>query len=427
MRSRRDLLVGSGLALGGLLLPRRAPARRASSAPERRFLFVVARGGWDTTMVFTPCFDNPLIDMEAEAALAEINGISFVDHADRPSVRAFFETWGDRAAVLNGMEVRSVTHERCERLLLTGGASATADDWPTLIAASSAEALLLPHLVVYGSAYASHYPSQVVRLGNNGQLADLLDGSALEQSYLSLRHLSAGSTDAVDALVRARVSAAASAAARGRPAAVAQGYGEALDTLQTLLGLSSELNLDPDDVGCTRDPAQDAGAILECFERGLSRCGMVQYDGWCGEGWDTHSNNDKQSVHYELLFEALNTIMSDLSGRTGPSGGALMDEVTIVVLSEMGRHPQLNDGGGRDHWTFTSAMLIGSGVRGGQVVGALDDGFMGRPIDLGTGEPDSAGTSVIPGHLGATLLALADLDPGEFLPGGEQPIEALLD
>lgn len=426
MRSRRDLLVGAGLALGGLVVPRLGRARRPSGSPERRFLFVIAKGGWDTTMVFTPCFDNPLVDMEPDATLAEAGGLAFVDHEDRPGVRTFFESWGDRAAVINGMEVRSVTHERCERLLLTGAGSNDADDWPTLIAASSTEALLMPHLVVYGSAFASSFTSQVVRLGNNGQLPDLLSGDALERSHLSLRPFTEGIDARVDEFVRRRVAAGAASAGRGRAQTVLEGYGTALDTLDELAALSGELNLAPSDAGCTRDPAQDAMSVFECFERGLSRCGMVQYDGWCGEGWDTHSNNDKQSTHFELLFEGLNTIMADLATRSSPSGGALIDEVTVVVLSEMGRHPQLNGGGGKDHWTYTSAMLVGAGVRGGQVVGELDEGFMGRPVHLGTGAPDAAGTSLVPAHLGATLLALADVDPGDFLPGGEQPIAAVL-
>jgi len=96
------------------------------------------------------------------------------------------------------------------------------------------------------------------------------------------------------------------------------------------------------------------------------------------------------------------------------------------VLSEMGRHPQINDSGGRDHWTYTSAMLLGAGVRGGQVIGELDEDFQGRPVDLVTGEARDDGTGLVPGHLGATLLALGGVDPGDVLTGGEGVIEAAL-
>jgi uncharacterized protein (DUF1501 family) len=53
----------------------------------------------------------------------------------------------------------------------------------------------------------------------------------------------------------------------------------------------------------------------------------------------------------------------DLRHYPGHAGGLLSDEVVVVLISEMGRFPQRNTGGGNDHWTYTSAMLVGPGVR----------------------------------------------------------------
>ena len=96
-----------------------------------------------------------------------------------------------------------------------------------------------------------------------------------------------------------------------------------------------------------------------------------------------------------------------------------------MVFSEMGREPRLNSWGGRDHWTFTSAMLVGSGIRGNQTIGALDLYGQGQPIDLETGIVRDGGTALLPEHLGATLLALGDVDPEEFL-DSPRPIEAVM-
>ena len=41
--------------------PRRVPAN------DRKFVFVFAPGGWDTTRVFADGLDNPNVDMEALA------------------------------------------------------------------------------------------------------------------------------------------------------------------------------------------------------------------------------------------------------------------------------------------------------------------------------------------------------------------------
>ena len=147
---------------------------------------------------------------------------------------------------------------------------------------------------------------------------------------------------------------------------------------------------------------------------------MIRYKGWCAEGWDTHQGIELQSLNFADLFTYLDGILSDLAAREG-----LADRVTIVVFSEMGRAPQLNTWGGKDHWTFTSAMLIGAGIAGGQVIGRLDDDGIGLPVDLDSGEPSGSGAALSPDHLGATLLALADRDPGDVV-GASDPITAAL-
>jgi hypothetical protein len=424
---RRDLLKAlPGLGLAALVPGlARGQATVSEHVSEHKFLFIVAYGGWDTTAVFTPVFDNPAVDNEADATTAEFGDLRFVDHPARPAVRNFFDRWGEQSCLINGIEVRSVTHEACKRILLTGSAGASGDDWPSLLAARSRNELALPHLVVYGSAITTQHVSDVVRVGSHGQLLDLLDGTALSQSGLDPNALPSDVDALIDQALAERVADYANERT-GSASRFGTNYGRALEGLGTLEGLADDLNLVAVGTGCSRDAAEDAGIVLDAFERGLSRCGMVEDDGWCGEGWDTHANNGLQSTNFELLFGYLDQIMTDLQSRSSPSGGALADEVTVVVLSEMGRHPQLNAGGGRDHWTFTSALLLGSGVQGGQVIGAMDENFQGLPVDLRTGELRSDGTGLVPGHLGATLLALGGEDPGQVLSGGYEPIEGAL-
>jgi len=103
----------------------------------------------------------------------------------------------------------------------------------------------------------------------------------------------------------------------------------------------------------------------------------------------------------------------------------LADETVVVVISEMGRTPNLNEEDGKDHWPFTSALIVGPGIDGGRTAGGFDENFYGKLIDPDTGEVSQDGIDLSAGSFGATLLALAGIDYEEYLPG-YQAITGLL-
>jgi uncharacterized protein (DUF1501 family) len=352
MLKRRAFLAAASASMLSL------PLLGSHRGSDRKFLFIFADGGWDTTKAFTPMFGRASVDMEAHATLANENGITFTDSELRPAVRTFFETYGDRACVVNGIEVPEITHARCRRLAFTGLANAGGAAWGETLGAHARGSVLAPYLALLGPS-STRLPG-----GSEEPLPSWLDG-ALE-----------GCGDG------------------GRSRA-------------------------------DRSTASDAMIALDCFERGITRCAAVRNSGWLGAGWDTHTDDGLQEKHFEQLFGSINAILADLDARTATDGSRLSEQVTIVVMSEMGRAPKLNARGGRDHGRFTSAMLVGSGIRGGQVVGEMDESFRGRPVDLASGEATDAGTLLAPGHLGATLLALGDVAPASA--GlAERPIEAVL-
>ncbi len=356
-RRQFNALLAAGLAAPAGLT---GGSCRAAPASERRFIFVFCDGGWDQTTVFSPTFDSGEIPDEAGAQPAEIGGLTFVDHEDRPSVRAFFEGYADRTAFLNGFEVPSIAHERCKQLLLTGRSDAVVDDWPSILAARSSGGLLLPSLVLSGPSFSADYIAGVVRLGDQGQLAELLSGEALTHSVQSVSGLGADAASLTDAYLRGRARAHAAAAGRGQPSRFAEHYADSLDDLLALQGVVDDLELEAAGSGDLVDRLKPA---FSAFEAGLSRTAMVRFMGYADAGFDTHAENSRQSQHFEMLFDQLLRIQEALGSRPGRGGGALADEVVLVVCSEMGRTPQLNDGQGKDHWTYTSAMLVGPGVR----------------------------------------------------------------
>lgn len=87
------------------------------------------------------------------------------------------------------------------------------------------------------------------------------------------------------------------------------------------------------------------------------------------DAWDTHRSNFPILKQWNLpqLDQTVGALFADLDTR------GLLDETLILFLSEMGRTPQVNANGGRDHWTYCySTFLAGAGIRGGTICGASD-------------------------------------------------------
>ncbi len=101
-------------------------------------------------------------------------------------------------------------------------------------------------------------------------------------------------------------------------------------------------------------------------------------------GFDNHGNIfEAMRNHGATMDPALASLISDLKA------SGLLSKTLVVVLSEFGRTPRINDGGGRDHWARVfSAFMAGGGVKGGSIVGASDEDGMDpaerpvKPFDL---------------------------------------------
>ncbi|MFT4628878.1 MAG: hypothetical protein ACI8PZ_007574, partial [Myxococcota bacterium] len=92
---------------------------------------------------------------------------------------------------------------------------------------------------------------------------------------------------------------------------------------------------------------------------------------------------------------------------------------TVAVVSEMTRAPSANHRGGKDHWPYTSAMVVGAGVRGGRTLGGTDDRLIPLKVDLQSGAIRSGGEVLRPAHLCAGLLETVGVDPSTWFPDAE--------
>lgn len=84
--------------------------------------------------------------------------------------------------------------------------------------------------------------------------------------------------------------------------------------------------------------------------------------------WDTHASN---FVWLRGALPSLDATTSALLEDLDVRG--LLDDTLVVMMSDMGRTPQVNKSAGRDHWTYCyTVMFAGAGIRGGTVHGASD-------------------------------------------------------
>jgi hypothetical protein len=99
-----------------------------------------------------------------------------------------------------------------------------------------------------------------------------------------------------------------------------------------------------------------------------------------GVGWDTHRDNFPRTKALSQECDvAMSTLVEDLDRR------GLLSTTLVVWMGEFGRTPQCT-GGGRNHWARAwSTVLVGGGIKGGQVVGGTDRdaaAVTGRPIGV---------------------------------------------
>ena len=85
--------------------------------------------------------------------------------------------------------------------------------------------------------------------------------------------------------------------------------------------------------------------------------------------WDTHNGNFVEVPdRAEVLDQALSALLDDLQKR------GLFDDTLVVLATEFGRTPEINQNEGRDHHpqAFT-CLLAGGGIQGGRTWGSSDE------------------------------------------------------
>ncbi len=171
--------------------------------------------------------------------------------------------------------------------------------------------------------------------------------------------------------------------------------------VRTAFDLSEETDATRDRYGRTMH-----GQCVLLARRLIERDVPVVSINWHQDGhtfWDTHGNNFNRlkDTLIPQADQALAALLTDLTER------GLLEETIIAWVGEFGRRPKITAANaGREHHPFCySGLLMGGGIRGGQVYGASDA--------IGAYPSDSP---VSPHDYNATLMHAMGISPETTLP-----------
>jgi hypothetical protein len=89
----------------------------------------------------------------------------------------------------------------------------------------------------------------------------------------------------------------------------------------------------------------------------------------------------------------------------------IADKTTVFLFSDMGRTPWYNNGGGKDHWSTASYLLMGNGVKGNRVIGHSSDKLQAQKLNPETLEVDEEkGVYLQPAHVHKAMRRISGIE-----------------
>jgi uncharacterized protein (DUF1501 family) len=205
-------------------------------------------------------------------------------------------------------------------------------------------------------------PFQATQMGSNSATAAFL-GPAPELAMWSID--SFGLEGAWNATEQTRWDTALRSVHTGAPSVIEAPAVTALDALSTATSLGDAVNYVPangavyPDTGLA-DALRDVARLIK-GNVGLQVAAVDYGD------WDMHA--DQGTVDAGWMHDHLGELAAALAA-FGTDLGTLLDGVTLITLTEFGRRVEENGSGGTDHGYGQAVMMLGGGVKGGQVHGA---------------------------------------------------------
>ena len=165
------------------------------------------------------------------------------------------------------------------------------------------------------------------------------------------------------------------------------------------------------------------GLALQFLKSGLTTSVALQMP---NHTFDYHNGGSYPTHNYRFhgVMETIGRVLVEMQNTPLGDGRTLLDDTLVYIYSDFGRTFV-----GDDHNPMTSAILVGGGLVGNQMIGEFDEGSNGMPVAI-TNEagqlemrpPKSQDTI-------ATILTAFGMKPGDdfFLPGGYGVVDGVVD
>jgi uncharacterized protein (DUF1501 family) len=403
---RRNLLKGAG-GLGAVVWPIGRCAWAAldtQSTSQRRLVVIFMRGAVDGLSVVVPYSEANYYASRSSIALGRPGTDGGVLDLDgrfglHPALQSLMPWWqsgklGFVQAAGSPDATRSHFDAQDYMESATPGRKATPDGWlnrllgtlPETPGASSAPTRAVSVGPVLPRIYAGPHPVANIASGNTAAKPTLLDRPKVADAFAKLY-----SGD--DRMSRAYQQSQ-------------QAHREVMDSMND--GMTSEMQAANNGAPLPNGFPDDAARLARLMKNDA----RVQLAFMALGGWDTHANQGAATGQLANRLRPLGMGLSTLAAGLGP----VLDDTTIVVVSEFGRTVRQNGNGGTDHGHANVMWVLGGRVAGGKVHGhwpGLDAAALYEGRDLAvTTDFRSVLAEVCERHVGLSDAQLAQVFPG---------------
>lgn len=356
MKTRRDFILNTAYAgLGVSLIPTLQAAPTAKTA--KHIIYVYLAGGMSHLDTFDPKMD-PETRGEFSAISTNVAGMQISEHLP------LLAKHGDKMAIVRSMTVTTGDHAGAQYLSRTSFKKIGTVVHPAMGAwmcnmQDDGKPHVLPQNVLVGGPSDHPGSGWMDKKYSPVPIQDPVRG--LDNSKLK---------DPADFNKRIDILAKLNRESNKINNPAIKGYVEFYDQTVRLLN-SKDLdcfNISKETADVRKNYGENRfGQGLLLARRLIEQAGTKFIEVTSG-GWDTHVNNFQAlTTNLAVLDQALDALINDLQAK------GLIKDTLIVLATDFGRTPQININNGRDHFPKAfSNVLIGAGIRGGQVYGSTN-------------------------------------------------------